>query len=133
VHLDDEQLEALRVKNDGKIGVVDFSGHQIVFRRPTRDAARDWRRKQGSVSEKPDANDQLAQAMIIAFDGDTDANSARTKFTSTFLVEYPMAVENSKFQVCLGLLSGMTEKEDDEDLGKGVSIKRAPPKLSPTA
>ena len=39
--LDEKQLDALQSKYR-KIGTVDFSGHQLVFRVPTRDEVRDF-------------------------------------------------------------------------------------------
>jgi|SRR5215471_10222127 len=130
--LDDTKLEELRAKY-GKIGVVEYNGHQIVFRKPTRDQARDYRRKKESDAERTDALDQLAQATIVAFDGELDANRARTTFTTVFLEDYPMAMNHPKFMGCMSALSGLVEEEDEKELGKGVSIKGPPRSTSPTA
>jgi hypothetical protein len=130
--VDETKLEALRVKY-GKIGVVAYNGHELVFRRPTRDHVREYRRKKDSDAEKMDAMDQLAQVTIIAFDGEEDITRARTRFTESFLEDYPLAISNAKFVNCLTALAGLMEEEDEKDLGKGVSVKSAPRANSPTA
>lgn len=120
--LSDAQLEVQRARY-GKIGVVEFSGHQLVFRKPSRDNARDYRRKKDSEAEKTDAMDQLAQATIIAFDGEEDVNRARVTFTEVFLEDYPLAMNSPKFIAVLSALAGLIEDEVATDLGKGASIK----------
>lgn len=129
---EDARLEALRVKY-GKIGAVTFSGHVLVFKKPTRDQVREYRRKKDSDAEKMDAMDQLAQATIVAFDREEDVIQARTTFTTSFLEAYPLAISNPKFAGCLSALAGLIEEEDAKDLGKGVSVRSAPPKTSPKA
>jgi hypothetical protein len=126
----DAKVEAARAKY-GKAGGVRFNGHSFVFKKPSRDHVREYRRKVESAAEKMDAMDQLAQATIVALDEQDDPTAARTIFTTVFLEEYPMATSNSKFNVCLSALSGLTEVEDDEDMGKGVIVKVRAPKLSP--
>lgn len=128
--LDDGQIEELRKRCGGKVGVVDFDGHQLVFRRPTRDEVREYRRKKDSPSEKPDALDQLAQATIVAFDGEPDTVRARTLFLG-FLDEYPLFTSGPKPSVVFGRLTGLVEAEDADAMGKGVSVRSAPPKSTP--
>jgi hypothetical protein len=128
--LNDGELEQLRVKY-AKIGVVEFSGHQIVFKKPTRDHIRDYRRKKDSDTEKMDAMDQLAQVTIVAYDRELDPNAARERFTMQFLEAYPMAISNPKFVAVLQGLAGILEEEDVRDLGKGASVRSAPPATSP--
>jgi hypothetical protein len=120
--MNDEKIEALRVKY-GKVGAVDYNGHTLVFRKPTRENVRDYRRKKDDAIEKMDAMDQLAQATIVAFDDEEDPNRARTIFTTSFLEDYPLAISNPKFVGCLSALAGLLEEEDEKDLGKGVSVK----------
>jgi hypothetical protein len=130
--MNEERLEALRAKY-GKVGSVEFAGHVLVFRKPSRDHAREYRRKMDNAAEKPDALDQLAQATIVAFDDQEDPNAARVTFTTVFLEEFPLAVSNPKFNTCLSILAGLTEVEDAEDLGKGVIVRSAPRAPSPKA
>lgn len=129
--MSEPQLEELRVKY-GKIGIVDYNGHQLVFRRPTREHVREYRRKKDNDSEKMDAMDQLAQVTILAFDGDADANRARETFTLQFLSDYPLAISNPKFTHVLSALAGLIEEEDAKDLGKGASVRGLRPSTSPT-
>ena len=96
MRLTDEQLETLRLACGGRIGVVDWAGHQIVFRRPSRLEVREYRRKQDGA-ERPDALDQLAQAMLVALDGDADTTRARVAFTSQFLDQFPAFTSSGKF------------------------------------
>ena len=119
--LDDAALEALKLKF-GKVGVVDFDGHQIVFRKPTRDQCREYRRMRESANEKHESLEHLAQMMIVAFDGTQDPNLARTLYTSQFLEDYPLFVNVPKVAAVLSALSGMVEEEDAQDLGKGVRV-----------
>jgi len=128
----DAKVEEARVKY-GKAGGVRFNGHSIVFKKPTRDHVREYRRKLDTPSEKADAMDQIAQVTIVAFDDKDDPNVARTHFTTVFLEEYPMATSNYKFNACLSSLAGLSELEDDADLGKGVIVRNAPRKPLPTA
>jgi hypothetical protein len=129
--MDETKLEELRVKHGGKVGAVEFSGHTLVFRRPSRDVAREYRRKKDSDVEKMDALDQLAQATIVAFDAEEDPTRARVTFTSVFLEEYPLATSNPKFLACLGALAGLVDGEEEKDLGKGVTVKSAPRSTTP--
>lgn len=130
--LSEAQLEELRVKH-GKIGVVEFSGHVLVFRKPSREHVREYRRKKDSDLEKMDAMDQLAQVTLVAFDTEADPDKARTTFTRSFLDDYPLAISNPKFVAVLSALAGLIEEEDYKDLGKGASVRGARPSTSPTA
>lgn len=132
--LTEEQIEALRQKF-GKVGVVDYNGHQIVFRKPTRDDCRDYRRMRESPSEKGDAIESLCQKSLCAFDGEQDVNRARTHYTTVFLEEYPLFANVPKVMAIMSALTGMVEEEDAIDLGKGASFRsarlRSTPAVSP--
>ena len=130
--LTEENLETLTLRH-GKIGRVEFAGHEIVFRRPTRDDCREYRRMQASPAEKHDAIERLAQVTLVAFDGDLDVNRARTFYTATFLEEYPLFSSNPRVMNLLSVLSGVVEEEDAADLGKGASVRSAHPKPTQTA
>lgn len=129
--MDEAKLEELRVRHGGKVGAVEFSGHTLIFRKPSRDLVREYRRKKDSDAEKMDALDQLAQATIVAFDAEEDPTRARVTFTSVFLEEYPLATSNPKFIGCLSALAGLIEEEDAKDLGKGVTVKGPPRQTTP--
>lgn len=131
--LSEEELEKIRAALGGKIGVVDWNGHQLVFRRPTRDQIREYRVKQesGAVA-KADAMDQLAQQTIVAFDGNTDLTVARMAFL-TFLDQSPAFTSATKPMAILSALSGLVEQEYETDLGKGARILDGRPKTSPEA
>lgn len=119
--LTEEALSDLQKKH-GKIGVVEFEGHQIVFSRPSREQARDFRRKEDSPTEKPDRVDQLAQQTIVALDGETDATKARIGFLS-FLQDYPLFCDSPKAQTVLTVLAGGMEATEAKLLGKGCSVR----------
>ena len=125
--LSEETLEELR-KRSGKIGVIAYAGHEVVFRRPTRDECREYRRMQSSPQEKSDAIERLAQVTLVAFDGDLDVNRARTAYTGVFLEEYPLFASNPKVMGVLSVLSGVVEEEDAADLGKGACVRSGRPK-----
>ena len=118
--LDDAGLEALRVQCGGVIHVLEFRGHQIVFRKPTRDHVRDFRSKEGTPAE-PDRVDQLTQVMVAAFDGGTDPVVARTAYIG-FLSECPMFTDSAKCRAAVNTLSGITESADADALGKFVRV-----------
>ena len=130
--LTEADLEILKARH-GKIGVRDWDGHQIVFRKATRAEVRDYRRKQDNPAEKPDAMDQLAQATIVSFDGNQDPNSARAIFTTMFLEQYPAFCSNTATVNVLSYLTGIVEEEVDRDMGKGASVRSATRPSTPTA
>lgn len=133
--LDDKQLDELKLKYQ-KIAVVEHDGHQLVFRRPTRDDCREYRRMRESPSEKHEAMERMAQTTIVALDGEQDVNKARTFYTSAFLEEYPLFVNHPNVVAAISALSGLVEEEEADELGKGVSVRsarrRTSPKGSPT-
>lgn len=122
------RLEALRVRYR-KIGVILWDEHEIVWRLPTRDELRNYRRMRDSPIEAPDALESLSQVTIAAFDGDDEPNAARIAYTGTFLVEYPGFCSSQRVINCLHALAGLVSNEEAIDLGKGVSVRsysRAP-------
>lgn len=129
--LTDEQIEQLRVQHGGKVAIVTMHGHQMVFKRPSRETVRDYRRKQDSPAERPDALDQLGQVTIVAFDGDTGGESTRLAFLR-FLAEYPAFTSTARFVTSMNVLTGMVEVEEGEELGKGVTVRGSRPKPTPT-
>lgn len=129
--LDEQGIESLRLKH-GAVGVVEYNGHQLLFRRPSREEAREWRRKEASAAEQPDAADYLSQLIMVAFDGDTDGLRARTAY-GLFLTEHPLFTLSTKFRIVFNLLTGRVEREDIADMGKGVSVRLAPPARTATA
>jgi hypothetical protein len=129
--LSDETIAKLQEQH-GKIGVVDFEGHRLVFRRPNRVQVREYRRKEDSAAEKPDRVDQLAQQTIVALDDVNDPPRAAQAFQA-FLDEYPGFCDSPKFQVVIAILTGIQETENTRFLGKGCDVWSATRKPSPTA
>jgi hypothetical protein len=129
--LTEEELDGLRVKH-GKIAVVEWNEHAIVFRKPTRDECRAYRVALESPATKADALEQICQRAIVAFDGERDANKARTTFTGSFLEDVPMFASTAKVKIAMGALMGVVEEEDLLDLGKGVTIRPSPRPRTPT-
>lgn len=126
--LNEDQIEALR-KQYREVGVIDFYGHQIVFRKPSRDDCRNYRRMQDSAAEKPDCLDSLGQLIVVAVDGEQQPVRCREQF-NLFLEDFPLFMNSPKALAVVNILTGMVEVEDAEDLGKGVSVRRGPPKSS---
>jgi hypothetical protein len=132
MHLSDQEIEAIRSRV-GKVAIVEYNGHQIVFRRPTRDEMHGHRARQDDPREKPGSLDLLAQVLLAAFDGETDTAKARPAF-SGFLDEHPAFTSNQdKFLPAVAILCGMVEDEVAKALGKGVSVRSSPPPSTPTA
>ena len=94
---------------------------------------REYRRKQDNTVEKPDAMDQLAQATIVAFDGNADPNAARTVFTGVFLEQYPAFCSNTVTINILSYLTGIVEEEASTEMGKGGSVRSSTQKSTPQA
>lgn len=130
--LDETRLEELR-RQYVKIGVIDWEGHQLVFRRPSRDEVHHYRmQRDGSPDERGGASDLLSTKTMVAFDGETDPNRARLAYDA-FLGEYPMFCSALKPQGVLSILSGLIESEAAAALGKGATVRSAPPPTTPTA
>lgn len=127
--LEEKDLGQLEKQHD-KIGIIEWEGHQLVFRKPTRDDIRSYRLKVDNPAQKPDALDQLAGVAIIAFDGIQDAIRAREMFL-LFLDEYPMWSAAPKVQNVFFQLTGAVEVEDEQNLGKGATVRRAHRKNTP--
>lgn len=129
--LDEQSQEVLRGRY-GAVATVDFNGHQLVFRRPSRDEVREFRRKERSPAEADDAVDYVSQLTMVAFDGEADPMKARVAY-GAFLQDHPRFTESTKFRIAFNLLSGRVEREDIADMGKGVSVRLGPPGRTETA
>lgn len=124
--LSEEQIQALRVQH-GRVGVIDYQGHQIVFARPTRASIQAHRRAMVSGGDQAaGASDGLAQSCLVALDGETDRPKAIQAF-SRFLEEFPAYTSNDKHMSVMNVLSGATEEEDEKALGKAARIYAASP------
>lgn len=124
------RLERLRSQYM-KIGIVDWDDHELVFKLPSRDSIREYRRKLQSELEKPDALEQLSQAMIVAFDGIDDANAARVRYTGEFLVRFPAFTSSARVINVLSALAGLISESEAVELGKGVRVKSGPGSSTP--
>ena len=129
--LSDQDHETIRARV-GRTGTINFGGHELVFRRPTRLDVRDYRRKQDTAAEKPDALDQIAQISLVAFDGEQDLVRARMAFLG-FLDAFPLFTSGPAFMTVFSVLTGLVEAEDSDEMGKGVRVRSAPPRSTPTA
>jgi hypothetical protein len=128
--LSEEQIEAFASRH-GQVGIIDWSGHRLVFRRPTRADVRDYRRKGDNPQEKLDRIDQLLQVTIVAFDDEQESNAVRALFLQ-FLVEYPLFGNSEKALGTINVLAGLVESEEAAQMGKGVSFRSSKPKSTPT-
>lgn len=129
--LDAAGLEALRGKYE-KIAEVEFNKHQLIFRKCTRQEVREYRRKMDSPAEKPDAVDQLAQQILVAFDGELDLLKARVLFNA--LLEKNAALTDlNRFGAALGSCLGVMDEETEAALGKFVTVRSSPLRSMPAA
>ena len=60
-----------------RIKVVEYNGHTLIFRAPTRAEAKQHAAKLENPQSKTDADEQLAQATVIHVDGEEDQKAAR--------------------------------------------------------
>lgn len=130
--LSDQDLEALRARNGGKVGVIKFDEHQMVFKRPARDTAREYRTERDNPATAPDALDHLAQRTIIAFDGETNGEKARLGFNA-LLADNPLITDNTNFKAVLSCMLGTVEQELEDKLGEPIRILRGNRKPSQEA
>lgn len=130
--LSDEQLDALRLKY-GKVAAVRHNDHEIVFRKPTRDDVREYRRMTASAAEKHEAVERLAQSTIVAFDQIQDANAARSHYTGIFLEASPFFASRPEVMSVLAIMGELVQEEDAIDLGKGVRLRPEPQRSTPGA
>jgi hypothetical protein len=117
--LSDEQLQALD-RQYRKVREIKWDDYRMVFRRATRDEVRDYVRKGDDQFSKPNRVNELAQATIVAFDGEADIVRARGMFLS-FLDEYPGFTIAPHVGAFFADIMGMVEKEDAAALGKVCS------------
>ncbi len=131
-HLNAAQLETIRARC-GKIADMEYNSHQLVFRRPSRDEISMHRRRQEDPAEKVGSLDLFSQIILAAFDGEEDPVKARALY-GAFLDEHPAFTSNrDKFLPAIAILCGMVEDEAAASLGKGVSVRSAPPPSTQTA
>jgi hypothetical protein len=131
---DQERVFSECVAKYGRCGHVEHDGHFLVFRRPNRDEARDYRKKEDDPAQKYDRVDQLANLTIVAFDAlpITDVIKIREAWLS-FLGDYPMFTDGPRFQSVFGVLVGAADEEQIKILGKGCSIRSGIRPSSPKA
>lgn len=122
--LSDEQLQALNAAHK-KVRVLAWDEHEIVLRRATRDEVRLYRERGEELQTKTDRVDQLAQTLIVAFDGETDPTKARVAFTSAFLEEYPGFTSAHWVAAVVSYLCGMVEEKDAADFLGVASARNA--------
>jgi hypothetical protein len=130
--LTEEQFAALETQHK-KIAEVEWNGHTLVFRRPTREECRQYRVALEDPVSKADANEHLLQQTIVAFDDETNPTAARMRYNPGFLDEHPMFSIAAKVKLALAALMGIVETEDAADLGKGVTVRPRTPSGTPQA
>ncbi len=120
--LTEEQLEGLRVKHR-KIARVVWEGHEVVFRRPTRDEWHSYLRAQGSPMEKHTAQEHHSQITIVAYDGDMSMPGTRVAYQQGLLEECPGFANAPELGAALSVLAGTAQEEEIRHLGEVVSVR----------
>jgi hypothetical protein len=118
----------------GSLGVVRFAGHTFVFRQPNTEHGRFWRRAAVNPAANPDAPDDLAKQLIVAFDDviATDLPTCvpvRLAF-GKWLEGFPLAMDNGYFGPVLAELLGQTEPGTASLSGKDCRVSRTTPATS---
>ena len=119
--LTEEQLEGLRVKHR-KIARVIWEGHEVVFRRPTRDEWHSYLRAQGSPMEKHTAQEHHSQITLVAYDGDMSMPGARVAYQQGLLEECPGFANAPELGAALSVLAGTAQEEEIKHLGEVVRV-----------
>lgn len=130
--LSEESLEALRGKYK-KIARVTWEGHELVFRRPTRDEWHAYLRAKGSAMETHTAQEHHSQVTIVAYDGQLDILSARTGYTNELLEECPGFANAPELGAALSVLAGTAQQEEIKNLGEVVRVFSASQPATRTA
>jgi hypothetical protein len=122
--LDEAALEALRIKFK-KIARVAWEGHEVVFRRPTRDEWHSYLRAKGSPMEAHTAQEHHSQITIVAYDGDTAMPGCRIAYTNGLLEECPGFANAPELGAALSVLAGTAQEEEIKHLGEVVRVLSA--------
>lgn len=132
--LNEEALEALgaRYKSTGGVGTFMWKRHQLVLRHPTVD---EWdahlRTRAADLSGGPVR--QLAQILLVAFDGETDVMRARAAF-GAFLSAGNAAFPNApEWLAFIAVLAGTAQEEDIAHMGEAVRLWTGAPTATPAA
>lgn len=113
--IDEAKLDALRATHK-RIKYVRYNGHDLVFRGPTRLEAKEYKRKAGDEQTKDDADEQLANALLVQFDDNTDMTKARLSFLAMLDV-FPFAATSKEIGRALLQLTGVTQDDELKDGG----------------
>jgi hypothetical protein len=138
--VNEEQAKALETKYR-RVAFVSWEGHEIVFRRPTRDEWHAYQRRRANPVEAPAAVETHAQITLAAFDGIVDPRQARERFTNEFLEDFPGFCNAPEVGAALGALAGTAQEEELAGIKKVVQFRpiirpntpAASPNGSPTA
>lgn len=121
--ISDEHRSELERKY-GRIKVVTFNGHELVFRKPMSKEARQHAHDMENPQAKIHADDNLAMFTIVAVDGGDEA-SARKAF-GALKEEWPYLVRSQKVGQVIGQLIGVVEDEDLKDSGTSTTASASP-------
>jgi len=125
-----EQIEQATAKH-GRVKVVQYNGHEMIFRKPSRPECKDYARKMNDESTKNDADEQLAQILIVNFDGETDPVRARIAFNA-MLDEYPLAANSKAIGGAVSRLAGVVQDDDAKKPASASTSSGTSPANSPT-
>jgi hypothetical protein len=127
--LSEERLMALEAEHK-KIKHVVYNGVDLVFRKPKRSECREHAAKLEDPAQKPDADDQLAQQIIVQCGIAEGPMNARAAFLA-LLDEYPYLTKSAAVGNALGKLTGVLQDEDAKSYGSKSTGNAAPPINTP--
>lgn len=107
--LTEEQIEGMR-RQYGRIKHLTYNGVELVFRKPKPVEVEQHAAKLDNPAEKPHADNQLAQLLVVWCNGKADA-AARDALLE-LRREYPYAIRNEKIGGALAKLTGIVEDEE---------------------
>lgn len=127
--LSEEQLNAHRAKH-GRIKHVEYNGVDLVFRKPSRAEVKIHQRARENPQEKTDADEHLAQALVIQCGKAVGGDLAREAFLQ-LLDEYPYACESQAIGHAIAKLSGLMLDEEAKTSAKPSMPNGASPTATP--
>lgn len=124
-----EQIEQATTKH-GRVKLVQYNGHEMLFRKPSRPECKDYARKMNDDATKNDADEQLALMLVVNFDGADDQLGARRGLIQLF-DDYPLAANSKAIGGAISRLAGVVQDEDAKKPESALAPSVSSPANSP--
>lgn len=127
-----EETLAQLTATHGRVKVVSYNGHELVFRKPKRAEVRMHAQALDDPQRKAGADEELAQLLIVAYDGVADARKARDAWND-LLDDFPYAASSKPIGGAIAQLTGVVEDIDLKGSGPSSTSSASGPTHTPAA